>query len=79
MEIATTRLSSRGQIVIPIEMRKDLKEGDKLIIIKNGEDLIIKKSIPEILLASHKSLAKTWLTEEEDKAGKTSKRRHYCY
>lgn len=70
MEIATTKLSSRGQIVIPLEMRKNLKEGDKLIVIKNGEDLIIKKSIPETLLASHKSLAKTWLTDEEDNAWK---------
>jgi len=70
MEIATTKLSSRGQIVIPLEMRKNLKEGDKLIIIRDGDDLIIKKSIPEILLASHKSLAKTWLTKEEDNAWK---------
>ena len=70
MEIATTKLSSRGQIVIPIEMRKNLKEGEKLIVIRSGDDLIIKKLIPEILLASHKALAKTWLTNEEDNAWK---------
>ncbi len=70
MEIATTKLSSRGQIVIPIEMRKNLKEGEKLIVIRSGDDLIIKKLIPEILLASHKALAKTWSTNEEDNAWK---------
>ncbi len=70
MEIAVTKLSSRGQIVIPLKMRKDLKEGDELIVIRSGDDLIIKKSIPEIFLASHKSLAKTWLTDSEDKAWK---------
>ncbi len=70
MEIATTKLSSRGQIVIPIEMRKDMKEGDKLIVIRSGDELIIKKSIPETLLWSHKSLAKAWLTKEEDEAWK---------
>ena len=32
----TTKMSSRGQIVIPLEMRKDIKEGDKLIVI--GQD-----------------------------------------
>jgi AbrB family looped-hinge helix DNA binding protein len=70
MQIDTTKMSSRGQIVIPLDMRRDIKEGDKLIVIRNGDDLIIKKSIPEILLASHKSLAKTWLTKEEDNAWK---------
>lgn len=70
MQIDTTKMSSRGQIVIPLDMRRDIKEGDKLIVIRNGDDLIIKKSIPEILLVSHKSLAKTWLTKEEDNAWK---------
>ncbi|MEK6915725.1 MAG: AbrB/MazE/SpoVT family DNA-binding domain-containing protein [Nanoarchaeota archaeon] len=70
MQIDTTKMSSRGQVVIPLDMRKDIKEGDKLIVIRNGDDLIIKKSIPETLLASHKSLSRTWLTKEEDNAWK---------
>ena len=70
MNIDTTRMSSRGQIVIPIDMRKDINEGDKLIIIRKDDEIIIKKSIPETLLWSHKSLAKTWLTKEEDDAWK---------
>ncbi len=44
MEIAITRLSSKGQIVIPSELREDMKEGEKLIIIKNGHHIILKKA-----------------------------------
>ena len=44
MEIAITKMSTKGQIVIPTEMRKDIKEGEKLILIQNKEQLILKKA-----------------------------------
>ncbi|MDP6626823.1 MAG: AbrB/MazE/SpoVT family DNA-binding domain-containing protein [Methanopyri archaeon] len=44
MDVAITKMSSKGQIVIPAEMREDLHEGDKLIIIKNGVQFILKKA-----------------------------------
>ena len=44
MEIGITTISSKGQIVIPQEMRKDLKEGEKLILIKNKRQIIMKKA-----------------------------------
>ena len=44
MDIAITRMSSKGQVVIPSEMREDMKEGEKLIIIKNNHHLIFKKA-----------------------------------
>ena len=44
MEIALTKMSSKGQIVIHSELRKDMKEGDQLIIIKNDHQLILKKA-----------------------------------
>jgi len=44
MEIAITKMSSKGQVVIPSEMRKDIHEGEKLIVIKNDHKLIIKKA-----------------------------------
>ena len=44
MDIAITKMSSKGQVVIPTEMRNDIKEGDKLIIIKSGHQLIMKKA-----------------------------------
>ena len=37
-------MSSKGQIVIPLDMRKGIKEGDKLFIIQNEGKLIIKKA-----------------------------------
>jgi len=70
MQIYTTKISSRGQIIIPVEMRKDIKEGDKLIVIRKDDNIIIKKSIPESALLSEKSFAKTWLNKKEDKAWK---------
>ncbi len=63
-------MSSRGQVVIPLDMRKDIKEGDRLIVIRKDNEIILKKSIPETALWSEKSLAKTWLNKEEDEAWK---------
>ena len=39
-----TKMSSKGQVVIPAEMRKGLHEGDKLIIIRNERQIIMKKA-----------------------------------
>jgi AbrB family looped-hinge helix DNA binding protein len=44
MDIAITKMSSKGQIVIPVEMREGLKEGDKLLVIKSKGQLILKKA-----------------------------------
>ena len=37
-------MSSKGQIVIPKEMRKGIKEGEKLIIIQNGKQIILERA-----------------------------------
>jgi len=39
-----TKMSSKGQVVIPQELRKDIKEGDKLLVIRNADQIIIKKA-----------------------------------
>ena len=44
VEFEISRLSSKGQIVIPRSMRKDLKEGDKIIFIKDKKNIILKKA-----------------------------------
>ena len=44
MDVAITRMSSKGQIVIPAEMRKDFQEGDKILLIQTDEQLIVKKA-----------------------------------
>lgn len=43
-EVDITRLSSKGQVVIPFEMRKGLKEGDKLLIMKSGDMIVMRKA-----------------------------------
>ena len=42
--ISVTRMSSKGQIVIPVSMRKNLKVGDDILIIQDDERIILKKS-----------------------------------
>ncbi|MBI4453379.1 AbrB/MazE/SpoVT family DNA-binding domain-containing protein [Candidatus Woesearchaeota archaeon] len=44
MDIAITRMSSKGQIVIPSEMRIGINEGEKLLLIKNNHQIIMKKA-----------------------------------
>jgi AbrB family looped-hinge helix DNA binding protein len=44
MDIAITKMSSKGQVVIPAEMRTGINEGDKLLIIQNKGQLIMKKA-----------------------------------
>ena len=43
MDIAITKMSSKGQVVIPQEMRKEIKEGQKLVVIQAGHQIIIEK------------------------------------
>ncbi|PKL66048.1 MAG: AbrB family transcriptional regulator [Methanomicrobiales archaeon HGW-Methanomicrobiales-3] len=42
MDVAITRMSSKGQVVIPASMRADLPEGERILIIKEGERIILK-------------------------------------
>ena len=70
MQIDTTKMSSRGQVVIPLDMRKDIKEGDKLIVIRRENEIIIRRSVSDLALLSEESFAETWLSDKEDKAWK---------
>ncbi len=42
--ISITKMSSKGQIVIPQDIRVGINEGDKLIVLKNKDQIIIKKA-----------------------------------
>ena len=44
MDVALTKMSSKGQVVIPAEMRKNIHEGEKLIIIEDRGQLLMKKA-----------------------------------
>lgn len=42
--INITRISSKGQIVIPVDMRADFSEGEELLILKDEDRIILKKT-----------------------------------
>jgi len=42
--IDITRMSSKGQIVIPLGMRSGFKEGEKLVVMQGGNQIILKKA-----------------------------------
>jgi AbrB family looped-hinge helix DNA binding protein len=46
--LATTRLSSKGQVVIPEDVRKSLKlrVGDQFVVIGRGDTVILKTISP---------------------------------
>lgn len=44
IDVAVTRLSSRGQVVIPSEMRRGFRIGEKLLLIRNKNRLIMKRA-----------------------------------
>jgi len=41
--IDVTKVSSKGQVVIPRKFRDKFKEGDNIIVIESGNNLIIKR------------------------------------
>jgi AbrB family looped-hinge helix DNA binding protein len=42
VEIETTKMSSKGQVVIPSSFRKHIKEGDTLVVLKRNDQIILK-------------------------------------
>lgn len=44
VNLGMTRISSKGQVVIPANMRKKLKAGDNLVIIEDEDRIILKKA-----------------------------------
>ncbi len=40
--MAFTTMSTKGQIVIPHEMRKDLFPGEKILLLKEGKNFVFK-------------------------------------
>ena len=77
LEMRTVTVTEKGQIAIPKDIRKleGFKEGTKIAILafNNKVELRPLKQFNEKMfpaLASEKSLAKDWLTKEEDEAWK---------
>ena len=74
VEIIT--VSKKGQVVLPKKVREEMKidQGSKLLLIeKDGKATLSKldsllKDNSFTLLASERSLAKDWLSKEEEEA-----------
>ena len=78
MLIKTIRVSEKGQIAIPREIRErmNILQGDELIIVQNDERLLIEKApkiskkiqddFKDIVKYSEQSLKEVWGTPEDD-------------
>ena len=64
-----TRLSERGQIVIPTELRRsmNLKEGERFIIMGVGDTIILRK----LELSQERLRLKKLIRESREKAAKS--------
>jgi len=62
MQTAMTTISSKRQIVIPASLKMPFKQGDKLLIYADEENLIMRK--PESIKQLHEDLKFAKKTEE---------------
>ena len=75
-ELATTRLSSKGQVVIPEDVRQrlGLKAGDQFIVVGEGDVVILKTISPpsmkdfDVLASKARSQARRAGTKPRDAA-----------
>ncbi len=69
MAIEMTRLSERGQIVIPREVRRSmhLKEGERFIVMGLGDTIVLRK----LELSQEKLRLKRLMTEARARAKKS--------
>lgn len=69
MSIELTRLSEKGQVVIPNEIRKrmKLKEGTRFLIVEVGDSLVLRK----LEISDEKLRLKRLLADFRSKADKT--------
>ena len=44
IDVGITKMSTKGQIVIPNDLRSEFNIGEKLLVIRNDDQLIIKKA-----------------------------------
>jgi len=77
MEIKTVKITEKGQIAIPKDIREleGFEEGDKIAILAFGDRIELRplKQFSERMFtafASEKSLAKDWLSKEDEEAWK---------
>ena len=74
MAISTTRMSSKGQVVIPDEIRRllKLKEGAHFVVLGEGDTVVLKRVSPpskeelqELLADAEKEAKRAGLTKAD--------------
>ena len=75
MEVAITKISENGQVVIPSEIRKDagIKPSTKFIVFYEGGNIMLKQIKKEALRDDMLLLEKIRRSEEQIKEGKIAK------
>ena len=72
MEVAITKISENGQVVIPAEIRKDagIKPSTKFLVFNEGGNILLKMIRKEALARDIHLLEMIKRSEEQIKAGK---------
>jgi len=75
MEVAITKMSENGQVVIPTEVRKDakIKPFTKFLVFNEGGNILLKMIQKETLAKDMHLLEMIEKSEEQIKAGKITK------
>ncbi len=72
METEIIRVTDKGQISLPIGMRKSarIERGDKLLVVQDGEIIILEKvkkdDFKDLLKHSEKVAKKLWGSKKDD-------------
>lgn len=72
MEVAITKMSENGQVVIPVEVRRDagIKPSTKFLVFNEGGNILLKMIKRESLARDIHLLEMIERSEEQIKAGK---------
>ena len=75
MEVAITKLSENGQVVIPAEIRKDagIKPSTKFLVFNEGGNIMLKMIRKEALVRDVHLMEMIERSEEQIKTGKFTK------
>ena len=75
MEVAITKMSPNGQVVIPSEIRKDagLKPSAKFLVFNQGGNILLKQIKKEKLAKDMALLERIQRSEEQIQAGKVTR------
>lgn len=75
MEVAITKLSENGQVVIPAEIRRDagIKPSTKFLVFNRGGNILLKRIRKEALAKDMHLLEMIEQSEEQINAGKFTK------